>query len=673
MGARLQSTTQVQIPADVLARYNSVNATAQQVAQTPFQQYSTDPNAFVAPLTAEQNAGIGGVNQYANSAQPAIQGGEALTMAGAGAANPTQLNQSAINQYMNPYMNDVVQQESNLLNQQNQTAQSGQLGTAIQSGAFGGDRAGVAAANLAGQQELAYGNTMAPILQQGYNTALSTAQQQQGVDLSAQQANLARLSSAGAQLGSLGQAGQSAGLAGAQAQMAAGQTQQQTQQAGLTALYNQFLQQQSYPFQTTQFLANIAEGTGALSGQTTNTTQPSSFFSDRRLKENIKEVGKGKNGLPIYSFNYKSDPDKVTRLGYMADEVEKKHPEAVGLAGGYKTVDYERAAKAHGGGLVRAPQRRLWAWALGRRRSMSASPEGWAAILAAQEGMYGPNAGGLYGGEPGNALYGGESRVPAANLPVHQMLQPSVQKQTAPQTGAGQLAQVAEAAKNAEGLSGAAQKLYDKTGLSGVKPSAPVAPLQLHPDAAPATVSAPPSQGSEISPAAPPAADTGDATPSARGGLARAAGGSGAAPATPAVGAAAAPFSGVPADMTAPTAAYTQGLGEAQAAAANANVQQAAMDKKLAALNAYPDTTRRGQALNNMGLFGAEQVYGSPNGYTGNSPYTNYSGNLFHGLAAGGSADAGDPEGLYQSPEGLDIPKSVVRPEAQLAIGSKQQ
>ena len=125
--------------------------------------------------------------------------------------------------------------------------------------------------------------------------------------------------------------------------------------------------------------------------------------------------------------------------------------------------------------------------------------------------------------------------------------------------------------------------------------------------------------------------------------------------------------------MTAPTAAYTQGLGEAQAAAANANVQQAAMDKKLAALNAYPDTTRRGQALNNMGLFGAEQVYGSPNGYTGNSPYTNYSGNLFHGLAAGGSADAGDPEGLYQSPEGLDIPKSVVRPETQLAIGPKQQ
>ena len=94
---------------------------------------------------------------------------------------------------MNPYTQDVTAQESALLNQQNQTAQSGQLGTAISSGAFGGDRSGVAAANLAGQQSLAYGNAMAPILQQGYNTALSTAQQQQGVTLAAQQADAARL------------------------------------------------------------------------------------------------------------------------------------------------------------------------------------------------------------------------------------------------------------------------------------------------------------------------------------------------------------------------------------------------------------------------------------------------------------------------------------------------
>ena len=57
-GKTSTSTSQVTIPPEVLARYNAVNAQAQQVAQTPFQQYSNNPNAFVAPLTPTQQAGI---------------------------------------------------------------------------------------------------------------------------------------------------------------------------------------------------------------------------------------------------------------------------------------------------------------------------------------------------------------------------------------------------------------------------------------------------------------------------------------------------------------------------------------------------------------------------------------------------------------------------------------
>jgi hypothetical protein len=140
--------------------------------------------------------------------------------------------------------------------------------------------------------------------------------------------------------------------------LAAGQTQQQTQQAGLQALYNQFQQQQGYPFQIAQFLANIAEGTGALSGNqsTSTTTGGGGFFSsDKRLKENIEKVGKTNDNQPIYRFNYKGDPR--TQIGLMAQDVEKSHPEAVGLAGGYKTVNYKKATedavhKATGGGMT---------------------------------------------------------------------------------------------------------------------------------------------------------------------------------------------------------------------------------------------------------------------------------------------------------------------------------
>ena len=64
--------------------------------------------------------------------------------------------------------------------------------------------------------------------------------------------------------------------------------------------------------------------------------------SDRRLKEGARRVGTADNSLPIYAFRYK-DGDGTTLLGFMADDVEKLHPDAVAEVGGYKVVDYDRA------------------------------------------------------------------------------------------------------------------------------------------------------------------------------------------------------------------------------------------------------------------------------------------------------------------------------------------
>lgn len=334
-GKSSQSTQTVSIPPEVLARYNAVNARAETAASRPFQQYSTDPSAFVAPLTATQQAGIAGTNAAAGMAQPYYGAATGYTLAGGQAVNPGQLD---VQQYMNPYLGTVVGNTAALLGQENQQAMSGQTGNAIQQGAFGGDRAGVAAANLSRQQNLAFGNTIGNLLQQGYGQALGTAQQQQGVDLGAQQANRQALQQTAASLAGLGAGAQTAGLQGAQAQLAAGQVQQGTEQAGKTALYNQFLQEQSFPYQQAQFLANIAEGTGALSGSTTTGT---SSISDRRAKHDVHEIGRTFDGQPIYNFKYNGD-DR-TQIGLMAQDVEKRHPEAVGLAGGLKTVDYGKA------------------------------------------------------------------------------------------------------------------------------------------------------------------------------------------------------------------------------------------------------------------------------------------------------------------------------------------
>lgn len=350
-GKTTTSTSQVQIPPEVLARYNAVNTRAEDVAQKPFQIYSTDPSAFVAQINPQQQAGISNINAAAGYAQPFVQAGTAATAAGMGPANLGELN---VDKYMSPYLANVVQSTAGLLDQQNQQAMAGQLGTAIRSGAFGGDRSGIAAANLAQQQRLADASILSGLLNQGFSQAQGVAQQQQGAQLSADQANLARLMTGGQQIAGLGATGQQAALQGAGAQLEAGGLGQQTEQAGLTALYNQFMQQQAYPFQVAQFLANVAMGTGALSGSTTTTTQPAPFFSDRRLKEGIRRVGKTDDGMPIYTYRYKGDPSGQTHMGLMADEVERRKPEAVGLAAGYKTVDYDRATKAGGGGVAGA-------------------------------------------------------------------------------------------------------------------------------------------------------------------------------------------------------------------------------------------------------------------------------------------------------------------------------
>ena len=60
-------------------------------------------------------------------------------------------------------------------------------------------------------------------------------------------------------------------------------------------------------------------------------------FSDRRLKKNIERVGES-HGLNLYVYEYLWSPQKW--IGFMADEVEKVKPEAIGESMGYKTVDY---------------------------------------------------------------------------------------------------------------------------------------------------------------------------------------------------------------------------------------------------------------------------------------------------------------------------------------------
>lgn len=182
----------------------------------------------------------------------------------AGAANP--LTQQQIQNYQNPYTQSVIDATQAQFNNQNAQAAAKVTGNSISNGALGGNRNAVGQAVLSGQQQLAQAPVIAGLYNQGYNQALQTAQQQY-------QANPQQ---AAGMLANFGLSGQNAALQGANAQIGAGTLQQQTQQAQNNANYGQFQNQQAYPFQVAQWLAQIGTGVGSQLGSTTTgqTTGP---------------------------------------------------------------------------------------------------------------------------------------------------------------------------------------------------------------------------------------------------------------------------------------------------------------------------------------------------------------------------------------------------------------
>ena len=93
--------------------------------------------------------------------------------------------------------------------------------------------------------------------------------------------------------------------------------------------------------QTSAYVNSNDSFLGDLGGLMGGAASMYTAFSDRRLKENIKEVGVDqRTALTLYEFNYINDERKF--VGVMADEVELSYPEAVTDTDlGFKAVNYD--------------------------------------------------------------------------------------------------------------------------------------------------------------------------------------------------------------------------------------------------------------------------------------------------------------------------------------------
>ena len=331
-------------PQAVQDMYKYLTEQGKALQQQPYQAYTGE---LVPNINATQQAGINQAQQYSQAAQPYLQQAGQMTQQAAMGYNPQNYAQGVAG-YMNPYMQQAMGATAAQLQNVNQQQQQQLLGDTISKGAFGGDRGQIAQAALMNQQNLATGNVLANMANTGYNAAAANYM-----------AGLGAQGQLGAQYGNIGNLAQTAGMTGAQQLSTAGAIPYAVQQAQDAAKYQQFAQQQAYPFQTLGSLANIASGLGAGQGGTSTSTAPgpnsmsqilglgTAFLnmSDERTKENVEPIGKSFDGQNIYKFNYKGDPK--TNIGLMAQEVEKHNPSAVHRTeGGLRMVDYD-AATSH--------------------------------------------------------------------------------------------------------------------------------------------------------------------------------------------------------------------------------------------------------------------------------------------------------------------------------------
>ena len=106
-------------------------------------------------------------------------------------------------------------------------------------------------------------------------------------------------------------------------------------------------------------LGSSSTGTGTSTSQGTQTMSPFQMAmmgltagtsaakqllpSDRRVKDNIVQVGAMFDGTPVYRYNYKGNG--VTHIGLMAQEVEQYAPDAVEEHFGIKHVNYIAATR----------------------------------------------------------------------------------------------------------------------------------------------------------------------------------------------------------------------------------------------------------------------------------------------------------------------------------------
>jgi hypothetical protein len=284
----------------------------------PYQQYDAQRIADFSPL--QQQAQQGAANMQVSGAVGTGQ--DLATAGGIGALNMganSFTDQGTAQQYMNPYLMSSLAPQMAMLGEQQGMQQAQNQAQATQAGAFGGSRMGVQNAQQNQSNQLAMSN----LVGQGFNNAFGQAQNQYNAEQNRGLQGLQTGIQAAGQLGALGQNEYTQNMGINQLQGQYGAQQQAQQQQGLTQSYQDFLNQQNYPYKQMGFMSDLIRGLplGQQSTQSIYQAPPSPLQSAGALglgAIGLKQAGIFAKGGHVKSYasggsiNPMDDPNRMT-------------------------------------------------------------------------------------------------------------------------------------------------------------------------------------------------------------------------------------------------------------------------------------------------------------------------------------------------------------------------
>lgn len=293
-----QTVVQTNLPEYVQPYFERLLQRTEAESKQQYQPY-TGQRLQTAGADVQQAQQMG--RQIAGQGIQGLPQAQAATTAGLGRAlqgmgyQAGQFDTAAAQQYMSPYMQQVVdvQKQQAILDAQRQMA--GQAAQAVQAGAFGGSRQAVQQ-GLAGE---ALTRQLAQIQASGQQQAFEQAQQQFERDRAARESaerlglGAAELTGAqGAQLAQLGQLAREGDIQAASILEKIGRDVQAEKQAGLDIAYEDYVRQRDYPREQLQFYSSILRGVPVQ--PSTETTKLQSYNPIQQL------LGTGISALGLY-------------------------------------------------------------------------------------------------------------------------------------------------------------------------------------------------------------------------------------------------------------------------------------------------------------------------------------------------------------------------------------